>query len=481
MLKMGSGMRFCKAGICLLLLQAALWGQAEPFLVKPYLQLGSAAPSLDSLSLLWHGPDQDGAWTVLLKAAGEARTLQPSWVRVAVPGVAPHRVYTALLRPLAPGAAFSYQVLLDGQPVFQGQASARKGPTEATRVAVVGDLAHPNPKAKVIAWQLYQQRPDLVLVAGDIVYEDGRIPEYRRLFYPVYNADEPGPETGAPLLRGTLMVGALGNHDVGERGPRHPYTKDPDGLAYYLYWDQPLNGPPLRPEGPHAPPLVAGPDWTWQAFLAAAGRRFPTMGNFSFDSGNAHWTVLDSNPHVRWEAQELRDWLAADLRKARGATWRFVVFHHPAFNLAEANVYKEQWMGQLWPLLERHRVDIVFTGHVHTYVRTQPIRFTPAAGALAGLDPRTQQGPLPGRLTWDRRFDGRKRTRARGVIHIITGAGGAPLHLKGRAAQLPLKPYVASSNFDEQSFSLLELKGRRLSFRQLDAQGRELDRFTLTK
>jgi predicted phosphodiesterase len=475
-------------GFALLLLPAAAWSQTaasvEPFLVKPYLQLGSAAPALDSLSLLWHAPDEDRAWSVAVKPAGQEngeQMLPATWVRVAVAGVEPHRIYTAVLRPLAPGARFAYRVILDGKTVFQGEAGARKGPGEPTRVAVMGDLATGKEPPKAIAWQLYRQKPDLVVVPGDIVYEDGRISEYRRNFFPVYNADQNSAEAGAPLLRSTLFVGALGNHDVGERGPKFPYTKDPDGLAYYLYWDQPLNGPPLRPEGPHAPPLVPGGDWTWQAFLEAAGNRFPTMGNFSFDFGNAHWTVLDSNTYVRWEAKELQDWLARDLDKAKGATWRFVVFHHPVSNLAEGNYYIEQWMARVWPLLERYRVDIAFTGHIHTYMRTQPIRFEPDPDALANLDPRTQQGEVKGKLTWDARFDGKKHTRAQGVIHIVTGGGGANLHLKGKAALFRLKPYVAKAASEENSFSLLDIKGRSLTFRQLNAQGEELDRFTLAK
>ncbi len=484
---MAKGRTVFQRWIMAMLLASGLlaWGQApaEPFLVKPYLQLG-AVPALDALSLLWHAADQDAAWSVILRPAGQGGQvleLRPTWVRVAVPSLDPHRVYTALLRPLRPGAAFSYQVMRDGQPVFQGAAKARQGAGSPSRVAVLGDLATAGPATRAIASQLYKQRPDLVVVPGDIVYEDGRISEYRRNFFPVYNADQDGPALGAPLLRGTLFVGALGNHDVGERGPRFPYTKEPDGLAYYLYWDQPLNGPALQPEGPHAPPLVPGPAWTWQGFLAAAGRRFPTMGNFSFDAGDAHWTVLDSNTYARWEAPALRDWLERDLRQARGAAWRFVVFHHPAFNLAEGNRYVDQWMSRIWPVLVRNRVDLAFTGHIHTYVRTQPIRFTPDPASLARLDPRTQQGDVQGRLAWDRRFDGRRRTRARGVIQIITGAGGANLHLKGRAAQFRPKPYVACTVLDENSFSLLELQGRKLVFRQLGDQGEELDRFTLTK
>jgi predicted phosphodiesterase len=336
--------------------------------------------------------------------------------------------------------------------------------------------------ARAMARQWSLQGPDLVLLPGDLVYQDGRIREYRRFFFPVYNG---GGAAGAPLMRGTPFVAVLGNHDVGERGPRHPHAVDPDSMAYYLYWDQPLNGPPLEPEGPHAPLLAPGPDWSWAAFLAAAGKRFPTLGNFSFDSGDVHWTVLDSNPHVRWEAPELREWLARDLEAARGAPWRIVLFHHPPFNLGDGNVYQDQWMARLWPVFEQGRVDLVFTGHIHTYVRTRPIRFTPAPAAPGPAatvkGDAAQAGEVPGRLAWDPRFDGRTRTEADGVILIVTGGGGAPLHLKGKSAQLRPKPCVVRVINEEHSFSVLDLAGRTLHFRQLGLNGAVLDSFTLTK
>jgi 3',5'-cyclic AMP phosphodiesterase CpdA len=204
------------------------------------------------------------------------------------------------------------------------------------------------------------------------------------------------------------------------------------------------------------------------------------MGTFSFDAGGVHWTVLDSNPHVRWDDPALIAWLARDLYQARDADWRFVVFHHPAFNFSDGNRYVDQWMARIWPLLERSRVDLVFTGHVHTYARTQPIRFTPDPASLAALDPRSQQGQVQGQLVWDTGFDGRERTRADGVIHLITGGGGAHLHLKGKHGIVP-KPYVAKIISQEHSFSVLDIKGKRLEFRQLGGDGRVLDRFVLTK
>ena len=430
------------------------------------------------MTLLWHAPDRDRPWSVALQTAPGAPwtpMAAPAWTRVAVTGIPAHRVYSALLRPLRPGQRFQYRVRLGGATVFTSAGRTPPGPGRPMRVAVTGDLGMGGPEHRALAHGLYRQRPDLVVLPGDLVYQDGRISEYRRHFFPVYNADQAGPGTGAPLLRSTLMVGVLGNHDVGERGPLHPAASDPDAMAYYLYWRQPLNGPAQ----PGAPPLRPGATWTWDAFLEAAGPRFPTMGTFSFTAGDAHWTVLDSNPYTRWDSPELQRWLEQDLQGAAGAPWRFVVFHHPPFNFSPSNLYQDQWMGRLWPLFQRHRVAIVFTGHIHTYVRTRPLRFVPDPKSLAALDPEAGRGRLTGDLTWDAAFDGATGTRAQDPILIVTGGGGAPLHLKGKAQRVQPNPWVAKHLPDEPTFSILDIRGGTLAFSQRNAAGDTVDQFTL--
>ena len=84
------------------------------------------------------------------------------------------------------------------------------------------------------------------------------------------------------------------------------------GLAYFLYWEQPRNGPFGAEGGPLVPPLI-GPAANKEAFIAASGRNYPRMANFSFDYGDSHWTVLDSNPYVDWNNPELRAWVERDL------------------------------------------------------------------------------------------------------------------------------------------------------------------------
>ena len=44
---------------------------------------------------------------------------------------------------------------------------------------------------------------------------------------------------GAPLLRSVPFIAAPGNHDT----DLNNFQRYPDALAYFLYWDQPLNGP----------------------------------------------------------------------------------------------------------------------------------------------------------------------------------------------------------------------------------------------
>jgi hypothetical protein len=138
---------------------------------------------------------------------------------------------------------------------------------------VFGDCGADTPEEKAIAYRVFRTKPHYVMITGDIVYDRGRISEYRSKFWPIYNAETASPEDGAPLLRSTLFLAAPGNHDIATRD----LNKNPDGLAYFYYWFQPLNGP-VAPEGSSLVAPVVGPEETKKAFLAGAGKAFPPHG-----------------------------------------------------------------------------------------------------------------------------------------------------------------------------------------------------------
>jgi hypothetical protein len=275
-------------------------------------------------------------------------------------------------------------------------------------------------------------------------------------------------------------VAAPGNHDTDTRD----LDKYPDGLAYYLFWDQPLNGPLAKEGTAFVPPLKAS-EANRKAFAEGAGEAYPRMTNFSFDYGNAHWTVVDSNPYVDWTDAKLKEWVANDLAAAKGATWRFVAFHHPGFNSAREH-YEQQQMRLLSPVFEAGKVDIVFNGHVHNYQRSFPLRFVPdKQGTLmvGGRDGKTIRGRVVnGRWTLDKTFDGRNDTTPDGVIYIVTGAGGQTLYNPEQnddpdSWQKFTDKFVSKVH----SLTVADVDGKTLTIRQVTADGQEIDKFTITK
>jgi hypothetical protein len=317
------------------------------------------------------------------------------------------------------------------------------------------------------------------MVPGDLVYEHGLVSEYDKHFWPVYNADKAG-EAGVPMMRSIPFVSVPGNHDIDNRN----LDTYPDGLAYYFFWDQPLNGPVGAEGGPIVPTLIAS-EANRKAFIEGAGDAYPRMANYSFNYGNAHWTVLDSNPYVDWTNKELNDWVANDLASAKDATWRFVMFHHPGFNSSREH-YEQQHMRLLAPIFEAGKVDIVFNGHLHNYQRSIPLTFVPdKKGTLlvGGKDGKTIRGRVVnGRWTLDKTFNGKTKTTPKGIIYLVTGAGGQKLYnTEQNDDPDSWQKFTAKFVSNVHSLTVADVNGKTLTIRQVTAEGKVLDKFKVTK
>jgi hypothetical protein len=125
----------------------------------------------------------------------------------------------------------------------------------------------------------------------------------------------------------------------------------------------------------------------WNRFFEAARSAlakvpiFPVLGNhennssdyydafgvsewYSFDCGNAHFAMLDSNSLTTIQAE----WLTKDL--SDDTNWKFVVFHHPPYS--SANYHWGGWLDlrNAWePAFVANGVNAVFNGHVHAFER----------------------------------------------------------------------------------------------------------------
>ncbi len=159
---------------------------------------------------------------------------------------------------------------------------------------------------------------------------------------------------------------------------------------------------------------------------------------FSYRWANVHFIVLASQLAYDEESEQTR-WLERELQTP-DAEWRVVFFHHPMFSCHPTRpINGNRWAWQ--DLFERHGVDIVLTGHDHYYHRTH----------------------LIGRA-WD--------SERRGVLHITTAGGGAPLY------PVEARDYTASA-LSAHHFLVLGFDGGTVSCRAIDVDGKEIDRFTL--
>ena len=443
------------------------------FLALPYVQIGdnpSAPKKADTLALLWQAPPEPKAvWSVSVRpsSGGAWKPMgKPSARRLAVTGIEPLDLWSAPLANLTAGALFDYRVEKDGKAVFTARARARRGAGEPQRVAIFGDHASGLLASRKIAFQIGQARPDLIVDTGDIVYDRGRLSEYRDKFFPVYNADAADPEKGAPLSRSTLWAASPGNHDIASGD----LDKFPDTSAFFYLWSQPLNGPP--PSAKSIPP-ISGSAASRKSFLDAAGAAYPRGASFSFDAGSAHWAILDANSYTDWSDPALQQWLDRDLKSSKAA-WKFVAFHQPPFH-SSAEHESDQWMRTLCPIFERNHVAIVWNGHVHNYQRSFPMTFIPTK-------PRDSKGRVEGTWTLDKAYDGQAKTKPVGVIYVVTGGGGATLYSPDYDDKPEIwKPFTKKYIGMVNSFSVMDIDGKKLTVKQLSIDGKELDSFTVTQ
>jgi hypothetical protein len=196
--------------------------------------------------------------------------------------------------------------------------------------------------------------------------------------------------------------------------------------------------------------------------------------------------VLDANATVDWTDRELREWVANDLRAAKGATWRFISFHQPGFSSSRTH-FDEQYMRILSPTFEAGKVDLVFCGHVHNYQRSYPLLFEPSAAnnaaPLKDEDGKTVKNrQVDGKFTLDKTFNGRSDTTPEGVIYVVSGAGGQHLYNPEQQDDLASWQEFTFKHISKvHSLTVADVDGSTLTVRQLTSEGEEVDRFVIKK
>jgi hypothetical protein len=311
---------------------AGLTGGAEarPRMVRmvkgPYLQ--ELAPT--SITVMWQ---LDRAKPARLVVDGPGGTREQE--------VAAARLAEATITGLQPSSRYRYRVIVDDGS-WEGQFATAPpiGKDVPLTFAVIGDTRYGTEPHRRVVDRIAREAPDFVLGTGDIVDDGARQDQWQQFF-----------DVEGPLLRGTVLFPAIGNHDRQGRGR----TVD----SYRSYFSMPEDGGDER----------------YYAFTHATSR----------------FLVLDSNVHS-FALTDQTAWIERELVAARqdpGVRHIFVVMHHPPFSISlhgGAKELRERWT----PLFARYGVAAVFSGHDHVYTRAEHdgVRYFVTGGGGAPLYPR---------------------------------------------------------------------------------------------
>jgi hypothetical protein len=329
-----------------------------------------------------HGLGLSVAWETDLPATGALEIEADDRSGTAASGERPRRIearaagtrQVVAIDELERGRRYRYRVEAVASPDDQpGAADVARagpfsfetwaGPRQPLRFAVYGDMRYPGHAAhRSVVEALVREAPALVFNTGDLTDAGSEEANWQRYF-----------EITAPLGAIAPVLPAFGNHDAARAG-----------LGAAKSWG--LFG--LTPASPPGLP----PGWT------------------SLDLGGVHFVLLDTNQAAN-PAQ--KQWLTADLSAARRRHARaiFALGHEGPWSHGlhgNSSVMARDYA----PLLAASGVDVMFSGHDHTYERgvgstpsgklTYVVTggggappYNPTCHAASGPPPGDVPGPLP--------------------------------------------------------------------------------------
>ena len=266
--------------------------------------------------------------------------------------------------------------------------------TEPFSFMYIGDAQNGLNRWGSLMHTAHRMRPDVsfILMAGDLVNRGAQRDDWDMLFA---NAVE--NYATKPLMP------AIGNHEYQSGFPK-------------LYLDLltlPTNGPKtIEPERA-----------------------------YSFQYSNSLFVVLDSNR----DFVEQKEWLEGVLKNST-ATWKFVMFHHPAYSSAP-NRNNTDVLSEWVPLFDTYHVDMVLQGHDHAYLRTYPMHNNKVVDSTA-----------------------------KGTVYVVS-VSGVKMYEQGDFA------YTAKGFTNTATFQILDIlvTGNRLLYKSYDEEGDLVDEIQINK
>ncbi len=425
---------FVSALICLLCAFWAPLASGAEVTRGPYLQKGTPT----SVVVRWR-----------TDAESDSRVrygTDPGDLSMSVDDPAPTTEHELTLTGLSPDTKYYYSVGTTTETLAGEDADhflvtpPAEGTSKPTRIWVIGDSGTADADARAVRDAYLDftgtRYTDLWLMLGDNAYNDGTDAQHQAAVFDMYPS----------LLRQTVLWPTLGNHDG------HTADSATQTGPYYDIFTLPAQG-------------------------EAGGLASGTEAYYSFDYGNVHFICLESFETDRSAEGPMMTWLENDLAST-AAQWVIAFWHHPPYSKGSHNSDVERELIEMranaLPILERHGVDLVLTGHSHSYERSFLLhghygRSDTLTGAMKkdGGDGRTDgdgayEKPTPGPASQE------------GAVYAVAGSSG-------KTAGGPLNHPAMFISLNVLGSMVLDVDGNRLDAVFLDSTGAVRDRFSVIK
>lgn len=354
---------------------------------------------------------------------------------------------------LNPDTPYFYSIgttaaVLASGPEYTFVTSPTVGTAKATRIWVLGDSGTANATATAVrnGYTTFAagRRTDVWLMLGDDAYNSGTDPEFQAALFNMY----PG------YLRQSVLWSVIGNHETAQ------LTNPALTIPYFQIFDMPTLG-------------------------EAGGVASGTEKYYSFDYGRVHFIALDSMTSSRLPGSAMLTWLQTDLASTT-QDWIIAFWHHPPYTKGSHNSDTEteliEMRQNVLPILEAGGVDLVLSGHSHSYERSYLLNghyglsttFTPAMKVDAGDGRDTGNGAYT-------KPDGLAANQ--GSVYIVAGNGGqATSWTGGSTAEFNPTPHPAMYFSALHVGSLvLDVNGNRLDAKMIRDTGVVDDSFSIVK
>jgi hypothetical protein len=319
-------------------------------------------------------------------------------------GIPDYYQHEATLTGLTANTSYEYDLRVAGADPTPGVVDhVRTAPVPGTgtiHLVAFGDSGNGSSAQGLVASRINGEAFDMAVHTGDIAYSSGTYAQYESNFFPYYRT----------WMRQKGVFPSIGNHD----------DLTASATPYRTFFVLPRDG---------------------------ASATYPNNAErfYSFDFGPVHFIALDTEAAFLSTArrQEQLAWLTEDLQSSQDRPWRVAFFHRPPYSSGVEHGSELAVRQAFGPLFEQYNVQLVLTGHEHSYERSVPWRESTNA---------TRQA----------------------VTYIVTGGGGATLYAAGRGVWTAFSRSV--HHYVRVTFSASDI-----TLEAVDTNGSVFDRFTLNR